>query len=177
MQRNSMLERDRSTAPSSRLTGQWVVQDDREKKLSSHELMTKLTDSMESRDPLAWKAGSYEGGRNKETGDREGHGTQVYFTGHCFEGQWDHGRKHGGGVYRFADGEVYEGQYVDDRREGRGTCVSHARTSAGLCRIGASPVRAESGTASTADTPTRGSGAAASGRAGASLGTRAATCT
>ena len=55
------------------------------------------------------------------SGFREGHGSQLYWTGEAYHGELVQNKRHGHGRMEYKCGDVYEGQWVRDRKHGMGT--------------------------------------------------------
>ena len=63
----------------------------------------------------------YWGQWNRDTGHREGQGTQIWKDGSKFTGEWDQDQVGGKGRLIHQDGDVYEGTWLNNKAHGRGT--------------------------------------------------------
>ena len=64
----------------------------------------------------------YMGGWSR--GERNGHGSMIYFSGAKYEGGWRSGVPHGQGTFTWANGCYYDGGWKDGKKSGYGVLVS-----------------------------------------------------
>ncbi len=60
----------------------------------------------------------YKGQWNKQTGERDGVGIQLWPDGSKYEGLWKKDKANGKGRMTHANGDVYEGEWKDDKANG-----------------------------------------------------------
>lgn len=79
-------------------------------------------EDIEERGPIELDNGAvYHGQWNKQTGCREGKGTQIWKDGSKYSGTWKNDKAHGRGRLIYPDGDVYEGSWLEDKAHGKGT--------------------------------------------------------
>jgi hypothetical protein len=57
-------------------------------------------------------------------GERDGHGSMIYFSGAQYDGGWKRGVAHGQGTFTWENGSYYDGGWKDGKRSGYGLLVS-----------------------------------------------------